>query len=95
LRTIEARALVDGATLRNLREANGYAVDEVCGRTRIAKAILLALEGDRFAELPAPVYLRGFLAELARLYGADPVRVQKSYLARPAVMGARDPRDRG
>ena len=95
LRTIEARALVDGPTLANLREANGYSVDEVCARTRIAKAILVALEGDRFAELPAPVYLRGFLAELARLYGADPVRVQKSYLARPAVMGTRDPRERG
>jgi flagellar biosynthesis protein FlhG len=95
LRTIEARALVDGSTLRNLREANGYTVDDVCGRTRIAKAILLALEADRFGELPAPVYLRGFLAELARLYGADPVRVQKSYLARPAVMGTRDPRERG
>jgi flagellar biosynthesis protein FlhG len=95
LRTIEARALVDGATLHNLREANGFSVDEVCARTRIAKAILLALESDRFAELPAPVYLRGFLAELARLYGADPVRVQKSYLARPAVMGTRDPRERG
>jgi flagellar biosynthesis protein FlhG len=95
LRAIEARALVDGSTLRHLREANGYAVDEVCSRTRIAKAIVLALEDDRFRDLPAPVYLRGFLAELARLYGADPVRVQKSYLARPAVMAARDPRDRG
>ena len=95
LRAIEARALVDGATLRNLREANGFSADEVCARTRIAKAILSALEDDRFRELPAPVYLRGFLAELARLYGADPARVQKSYLARPAVMGARDPRERG
>jgi flagellar biosynthesis protein FlhG len=95
LRAIEARALVDGATLQQLREANGYAIDDVCGRTRIAKAILVALEEDRFRDLPAPVYLRGFLAELARLYGADPVRVQKSYLARPAVMGSREPRDRG
>jgi flagellar biosynthesis protein FlhG len=90
LRAIDARALVDGSTLRQLREANGYSVDEVCARTRISRAILQALEDDRFQDLPAPVYLRGFLAELARLYGADPVRVQKSFLARPAVMGSRE-----
>lgn len=95
LRAIDARALVDGSTLRQLRETNGYSVDDVCGRTRISRAILVALEDDRFRDLPAPVYLRGFLAELARLYGADPVRVQKSFLARPAAMGSREPRDKG
>ena len=52
-------------------EVNGYSVDDVCNRTRIAKAILLALEEDRFRDLPAPVYLRGFLAELARLFDND------------------------
>ncbi len=94
LRAVDARATVDGAALKQLREANGYALEEVSARTRISNATLLALEDDRFADLPAPVYLRGFLAELARIYGADPVRVQKSYLGRPAVMSPRGSLDK-
>ncbi|MFI4943718.1 MAG: helix-turn-helix domain-containing protein, partial [Burkholderiales bacterium] len=42
------------------------------------------LEEDRFALLPAPVYLRGFLQEYARLVGIDPRRAMDAYMSRLA-----------
>jgi cytoskeletal protein RodZ len=45
-------------------------------------AYLQALEGEVFAKLPAPVYVRGFLAEYARCLGLDAERVKQTYLDR-------------
>ena len=45
-------------------------------------AYLQALEAERFAKLPAPVYVRGFLAEYARALGLDVERVKQTYLDR-------------
>jgi cytoskeletal protein RodZ len=39
------------------------------------------VEADRYAALPAPVYLRGILMSLARELGLDGIKVSKSYLA--------------
>jgi cytoskeletal protein RodZ len=45
-------------------------------------AYLQALEGEVFAKLPAPVYVRGFLSEYARILGLDGERVKQTYLDR-------------
>jgi hypothetical protein len=47
-------------------------------------AFLEYIEEDRFAFLPPPVYLRGFLQEYARLVGLDPREVADRYLERIA-----------
>ena len=51
-------------------------------RSKIGMAYLHALEGELFAKLPAPVYVRGFLAEYARALALDGERVKQTYLAR-------------
>jgi cytoskeleton protein RodZ len=60
-----------GQQLREAREARGLTVDEVAQGTRIRAAYIKALEEERFADLPAPVYVRGFLRNYATFLGLD------------------------
>ncbi len=46
------------------------------------------LEEDHYAGLPAPVYVRGFVAAYARCVGLDPQAVAASYMQRYFVSGA-------
>lgn len=73
---------VTGATLRQYREARKLALEAIVERTKIRPAILEALEEDRFSELPAPVFLKGFLRQLAVCLGLDPAVVSREYMAR-------------
>jgi flagellar biosynthesis protein FlhG len=50
--------------------------------TKIGTRFLEYIEEDRFALLPAPVYLRGFLQEYARAIGLEPGAVAKAYMRR-------------
>jgi flagellar biosynthesis protein FlhG len=76
------RTEFSGVLLRQVREALGIELREIAERSKIGMAYLQAIEDERFAKLPAPVYVRGFLAEYARLLGLDVERVQDSYLER-------------
>jgi flagellar biosynthesis protein FlhG len=71
-----------GALLRKVREAHGVLVAEISDRTKIGKAHLVAIEEEDFQALPAPVYVRGFVAELAKFLRLDPPQVQRTYLRR-------------
>ncbi|MGE0870610.1 MAG: helix-turn-helix domain-containing protein [Kofleriaceae bacterium] len=71
-----------GALLRQIREAVGVELREISERSKIGMPYLHALEGEAFAKLPAPVYVRGFLGEYARALGLDAERVKQTYLAR-------------
>ena len=71
-----------GALLRKVRESLGLELAEICAKTKIARTHLEALEEERYSELPALVYTRGFLGELAKQLRLDPMQVQKTYLRR-------------
>lgn len=60
-----------GPQLQAARLARGLSVEEAAKATRIRPAYLLALEEDRYADLPAPVYTRGFLRNYATYLGLD------------------------
>ena len=60
-----------GQQLRAAREARGLGIDDVAQGTRIRPAYVRALEEERFADLPAPVYVRGFLRNYATFLGLD------------------------
>jgi flagellar biosynthesis protein FlhG len=94
------RTEYSGAILRQVREALGIELREVAERSKIGIAYLQSLESDAFGRLPAPVYVRGFLSEYARILGLDPERVKDTYLeryraARPPSDNERAPRDEG
>jgi len=78
-----------GPLLRQIREALGIELREIAERSKIGMAYLVALEGELWTKLPAPVYVRGFLAEYARILGLDAERVKETYLDR--YRGARSP----
>jgi transcriptional regulator with XRE-family HTH domain len=79
---IGPRTEFTGALLRQIREAIGVELREIAERSKIGMAYLQALEAEVFAKLPAPVYVRGFLAEYARALGLDGERVKQTYLER-------------
>jgi flagellar biosynthesis protein FlhG len=86
------RTEFSGPVLRQIREALGIELREVAERSKIGIGYLQSLESDAFAKLPAPVYVRGFLTEYARILGLDVERVKDTYLeryraARPATAG--------
>jgi cytoskeletal protein RodZ len=50
-----------GPYLRGLREAKGMSLDDIARSTRVGRRHLEALESDTFGELPAPVFVKGFI----------------------------------
>ncbi len=71
-----------GPLLRKVRESQGIDLADVSAKTRIGRAYLQAIEEERFDELPALVYTRGFLVEFAKHLRLDPIQVHKTYLRR-------------
>jgi flagellar biosynthesis protein FlhG len=71
-----------GALLRKVRESQGLELADIAAKTRIGHAYLQAIEDERFESLPALVYTRGFVGELAKQLRLDPSPVQKTYLRR-------------
>jgi cytoskeletal protein RodZ len=71
-----------GEDLRRMREARGLSLRHVATVSKIGVRFLEYIEEDRFAFLPPPVYLRGFLQEYARIVGLDPREVADRYLER-------------
>jgi cytoskeleton protein RodZ len=60
-----------GQTLRKARSERGVELSEVERATKVRAKFLAAIEEDRWEELPAPVYARGFLDIYARYLGLD------------------------
>ncbi|MGH2632417.1 MAG: helix-turn-helix domain-containing protein, partial [Tepidiformaceae bacterium] len=60
-----------GITLRSARVQKGLTIDQVAQDTRISSRFLEALEDEAFEELPAPVYVRGFLRSYANYLHID------------------------
>ena len=72
----------DGARLARVRERRGIELDEVAGVTKVNPSYLRFIEEERFDDLPAAVYVRGFVKCYARCLGLDPDRVARSYMRR-------------
>ena len=70
----------DGPRLRRARLRRGLELDDVSRVTKINPTYLAFLEEGRFGDLPARVYVRGFVAAYASCIGLDPGRVAGSYM---------------
>ncbi|MDB4941990.1 MAG: Flagellar synthesis regulator FleN [Labilithrix sp.] len=71
-----------GPLLRKVRESQGIELGEISSRTKISKSHLAALEEESYGDLPAIVYVRGFVTEVAKYLRLDPAHVQRTYLRR-------------
>jgi cytoskeleton protein RodZ len=61
-----------GDYLRALRDRRGTSLEEISRVTRVGSSYLEALESDRFAALPAPVFTRGFIRAYCQALGESP-----------------------
>jgi curved DNA-binding protein CbpA len=80
-----AEAGWDGARLRRARLARALDIDRISAVTKINPRYLRCIEEESFPELPASVYVRGFVTAYARAVGLDPARVVASYMERVAA----------
>jgi Helix-turn-helix domain len=72
----------DGPRLRRFRLRRGRELEEISAVTKINPSHLRCIEEERFAELPARVYVRGFVAAYASCLGLDPASVAADYVER-------------
>jgi cytoskeletal protein RodZ len=61
-----------GASLRALRLGAGQSLEDMARATRISAQYLRALEAEDFPELPAPVFVKGFIRAYCGFLGAPP-----------------------
>jgi flagellar biosynthesis protein FlhG len=71
-----------GPGLRRARRRRGLEIEPRAVVSKISPTYLHFLEEESFDELPAPVYVRGFVTAYARAVGLDSQRVARSYMDR-------------
>jgi cytoskeleton protein RodZ len=60
-----------GEYLKQIRLSKGISLEEIASETKINVTILDHLENDRFEELPAAPFVKGFIRAYAKFVGAD------------------------
>ncbi|MEO5968689.1 MAG: helix-turn-helix domain-containing protein [Bdellovibrionia bacterium] len=81
-REIELEGEWQGPFLKKIREAYKISIEELSNTTKISKTYLHAIEADNFTKLPAPVYVRGFITQIAKVLKLVPERVVPVYMTR-------------
>jgi len=72
---------INGAYLRKVRETMGLDLFYIAAQTKIGRAMLSYIEDDLVEELPARVYLKGYLGHIARLLKLPASQTVDRYLA--------------
>jgi flagellar biosynthesis protein FlhG len=90
----DAEGSFDGAWLRRSRLRSGVEIEQIAAVTKINPSYLRFIEEEKFQDLPAPVYVRGFVGAYARCIGLDPERVVSSYMQRLDAAPRSEPRRR-
>jgi cytoskeleton protein RodZ len=73
-----------GERLRAGRDRSGLSVVAAAEKLHLDPKVIEALESDRFAELGAPVYVRGHLKRYAEFVGENPIELLNLHVAREA-----------
>ncbi|MEI7705925.1 MAG: helix-turn-helix transcriptional regulator, partial [Deltaproteobacteria bacterium] len=68
--------------LRQAREARGLTIVQLAERTKLSRAHIEQVEGERFDVLPVAVYLRGIVMCIARELRLDGQKVARSFVER-------------
>jgi curved DNA-binding protein CbpA len=82
LKELESETEWQGTLLKKIREARNLSLEEVSETTRISRTYLAAIEEENFQKLPAAVYVRGFLTQVARALKIPPEPIVAAYLKR-------------
>ena len=77
-----------GAALKRAREAQGISIGDMAARSRLSVQQVRALESERTAELPEPVYVRAFIRGVASVLGLEPDPPTTPPATAPQVSGS-------
>nr|WP_242467685.1 RodZ domain-containing protein [Thiocapsa imhoffii] len=61
------------------RQARGLSIERVASQLHLKPGVVDAIEQDRFAELPDPVFVLGYLRNYARILGIDAAPLLATY----------------
>ncbi len=68
--------------MRHIRTTKGVELRDITARTKIGTTYLKAIEDEDFSALPALVYTKGFVAEVAKYLDLDHRQVVGTYIKR-------------
>lgn len=71
---------IDGPLLQKIRLYKQINLNQISNETKISKSYLSALEGDDYEALPAAVFVRGFVVQVARVLGMDEQKTASLYM---------------
>ncbi len=69
----------DGPFMQKIRQYKKVTLEQIAEATRISKSSLNAMESNAYDALPAPVFVRGFVLQVARTLGV-PDRIADAYM---------------
>ena len=78
---IESQTEFRGTFFKTVRESRGISIDELGEFTKINKSYLLCIEAEEFESLPAAVYVRGFISQIAKALKIPQDKVTAGYMA--------------
>jgi len=70
----------DGTLLQRIRLYKNVSIDQLSEATKIGRHYLMAVETNDYKSLPAAVFVRGFVVQIARILGLDDQKVASSYM---------------
>lgn len=70
-----------GRRLRAAREAQGLGTERIASLLHLNASLVESLEQDRYADLPGPVFISGYIRNYARHVGLDPEPLVAAYRA--------------
>jgi curved DNA-binding protein CbpA len=71
-----------GSFLRKVRDAYQISLEEMATITKVTKHYILAIEEENYSKLPAAVYIRGFVLQIAKVLKLPHEKVATQYLSR-------------
>ena len=74
--------VVDGAFLGRIRRERNVELIDISNRAKISTGYLRAIEEEKFEDLPAAVFTRGFVTEFARFLKIDAGRAVGDFMAK-------------
>jgi curved DNA-binding protein CbpA len=77
---IKSRLDWDGVALKAIREYKKVSLEDLSAVTKITSFYIKAIEGMELKNLPAPVFIRGYIIQICRVLGLDDRKVPDAYM---------------
>ncbi|MGC9043777.1 MAG: helix-turn-helix domain-containing protein [Myxococcota bacterium] len=79
---VDENSEFSGNFLRQIRESMGISIKDIAQTTKISISNIRYLEEENYENLPAPVYIKGYLSQIAKCLNLRADIVIRSYIAR-------------